>query len=346
MAECRVDRYPVGMGGRCRLAVLIGLTQVLSSARVRAQAGDERVIAEALFRSGRDLMAEGRYAEACPKFAESERIDPKPGTLINLALCHEKTGHTASAWAEYLDAAGRARRAGQIEREAVARRHASELEPTLAHVVLDADPSYGAQVVLDGRPLGPGAFGTPIPMDPGGHVLTASAPGKKTFSESFTVSRELGTHTLRLPVLEPSDALVAPDDVLAHPPRETHFQHLEPPPPPLGIDSRRTWGLVAGGAGLALVGVGAFFGLRAFSERRTADSECDTTSCTPLGLHAIDSMRMAEAISTIASAAGLAALGGGAYLLLSAKSHTSHQAATWRLSPSSVGYGLRVLVDW
>ena len=329
------------MGGRRRLAVLVGLTQLLSSAPVRAQAADASVIAEALFRSGRDLMAKGRYSEACPKFVESERVDPKPGTLINLALCHEKTGHTASAWAEYLEAAGRAHRAGQLARETVARRHASELEPTLPHVVIDADPSYGGQVVLDDRPLGPGAFGTPIPMDPGSHVVTASAPGKKTFSESVTVSQELGTRTLRLPALDPVDALTAPHDAVALMPRE---KPIEPPPP--GADPRRAWGLVAGGAGLALVGVGAFFGLRAFSERRTADEECDATTCTQLGLHAIDSMRVAEAVSTIASAAGIAALGGGAYLLLSAKSHTGHQASTLRVGPSIGVYGVRVLVDW
>jgi hypothetical protein len=323
--------------------VLVGAAVLFAGAPLRAQAGDASVIAEALFRSGRDLMAEGRYAEACPKFAESERVDPKPGTLINLALCHEKTGHTASAWAEYLEAAGRAHRAGQLEREAVARRHASELEPTLPHVVIDADPSYGGQVVLDDRPLGPGAFGTPIPMDPGTHVVSASAPGKKTFSESFTISQELRTRTLHVPALDPSDALTAPHAAVALVPRETP---IEPPPQPPGTDSRRTWGLVAGGAGLALVGVGAFFGLRAFSERKTADAECDAMSCTQLGLHAIDSMRVAEAISTIASAAGIAALGGGAYLLLSAKSHTGHQASTLRLGPSIGVYGVRVLVDW
>src|SRR5689334_18551597 len=76
-------------------------------------------IAQGLFEQGRTLMGAGRYEEACPKFAESERLDPAPGTLLNLAVCHEKEGKTATAWAEYNDVIAASRRDGNAERQRI-----------------------------------------------------------------------------------------------------------------------------------------------------------------------------------------------------------------------------------
>ncbi|MEZ4293500.1 MAG: hypothetical protein R3B70_00875 [Polyangiaceae bacterium] len=58
-------------------------------------------------------MGEKKYAEACPKFAESQKLDPSPGTQLNLARCYESLGKTASAFTEYKEAAVLAGQLGQ-----------------------------------------------------------------------------------------------------------------------------------------------------------------------------------------------------------------------------------------
>jgi hypothetical protein len=263
-------------------------------------------VAEALFQEGRTLMAAGDVSAACPKFTESYRIDPKLGTLMNVALCHEKSGRSASAWAEYTQAATLARRAGQSDREKVALARAAELEPTLSRVVIDADPKSGPTVTLDDQPIGPAAYRTPIPIDPGSHVLRASAAGTTPFEQSFRVERGAPIATLKVPPLEPAPVVPESKGMPEAP---------AVPSAPATSSGRRTVGWIAAGAGAVLAGVGAYFGVQAFSDKNAAENGCGATFCTPAGNDATSAMKTHETLSTIGVVAGLAAVGVGLTLV-------------------------------
>ena len=82
------------------------------SQHLLAQSSDQ-VAAEALFQEGVALLEEGNANAACPKLAESHRLDAATGTLMALSLCNEAVGKLASAWAGFTEVEGRARREGR-----------------------------------------------------------------------------------------------------------------------------------------------------------------------------------------------------------------------------------------
>jgi thioredoxin-like negative regulator of GroEL len=104
----------------------------------QTKSGSNRAAAEALFNQGRDLMTAGKFVEACPKFEASQQLDPGLGTMLNLAECYEKTGRTASAWAEYREAIPLARAAGSKARQDLAVERAKALEERLSTLTIRA----------------------------------------------------------------------------------------------------------------------------------------------------------------------------------------------------------------
>ncbi len=54
-----------------------------------AQPSDQdKALAATLFDEARALMAQDKVSPACRKLEESRRLDPLPGTVLNLAACH------------------------------------------------------------------------------------------------------------------------------------------------------------------------------------------------------------------------------------------------------------------
>jgi hypothetical protein len=216
----------------------------ITASALPARAGEQEKQAQALFVDGMKLMAKKQYAEACDKLARSQELDPGMGTQYRLAECYEKLGRLASAFDQYTAVADAAKAAGKPDREAVARKRAAGLEPRVAKLTIVLPPSVaalsGLTVARDGKPVDAKLYGTPIPVDPGDHVVTVNAPGKKTFEGKVWAEA-----SSKLTVA------VALEDVTPPP---------EEPPPPKSIVPTIVLG-AAGGLGVVL---GATFaGLRA-----------------------------------------------------------------------------------
>src|SRR5215470_7185323 len=114
-----------------RVAMFLALGCLLPRVAPAQSQGAEVALAEMLYRQGRQLMAEGKVSEACPKFAESYRLDAATGTLLNLAACHEAEHKLATAWLEYSESVALARRDRRDDRIRFAQDRLTAIEPKL-----------------------------------------------------------------------------------------------------------------------------------------------------------------------------------------------------------------------
>jgi hypothetical protein len=199
---------------------LLGLAGLTFGRPCFAQSEAKTAVAEALYQQARELMAAGKLDQACPKFAESQRLDPATGTLLNLAACHERQGKLATAWLEFSDGLYSARRDGRQDRVDFAAQRIAALEPRVSHLVLTLAPDAEAldlTIELDGASFGRAAIGAPTPVDPGKHFLRATAPGKKPFERLIFVGAEGDKQTLTIPMLEDAPAQPSTTTPLAAP---------------------------------------------------------------------------------------------------------------------------------
>lgn len=323
------------LGRRIRIAALL-CSLPLASAAPSAQAQTtDATAAQALFEQARALFAQGRYAEACPKFEESQRLDPGSGTLINLARCYEQIGRHASAWNKYLEAAAAANATGNTRREKEARERAETLRPSLSTLVVDVSAEGkqvpGLEVRRDGSSVGAPQWGVPIPADVGEHTIVATAPGHDEWRRVVTVEGPAKSVSVEVPALTPSSA--------AGPSATTAVEVVPEPEltPRRGLGTQRVLALIAGGVGVAGIGVGSVFGLKSKSKHDEAEKYCDGADCTdPRGVSAGEDAYSAGTLSTVFMVVGGAALAGGAVLWFTAPKREEQPIATVGIGPGSV----------
>jgi len=338
--------------GACLVAVLALAPD--ASAQQAQKGGEDLAVAESLFREGKVAMREKRYDEACAKFAESNRLDPQTGTLLNLAACHETAGKTASAWGEFNEVIAQASRAGQTGRVEFAKQHAAAVEAKLSRVKLvSTEPAGSAAVKVDGKTVGAASLGTPIPMDPGPHRIEASAPGKRPRDAKFDVPQGPSVSNVQVPAL---------DDRAAAPPRsppgtgtaatgtagagtsgtgtsDANPVSDSPPPPgergdPTPNSSQRTLGFVLGGVGIAGLAVGTVFGVMYLGKQSDYNQCARSCGTNEQDRDQKSSAQTAGWISTAALGVGLAGLAAGTILILTSKPSREKTTATVRVTPA------------
>jgi hypothetical protein len=309
-------------------AIAIALTANATAAYAQ---GADAGAAESLFQSGKSLLEQRNYALACPKLAESYRIDPGTGTLLALALCHEGEGRLASAWGEFSEVVARSRRERRPDREDLAHQRMTALESRLPMLTIAVAPGAetidGLEIKRDGIVVGSGSWATPVPVDPGHHHVEAAAPGRKPFAATVSVGTDADRQVVVVPVLERDeerrDAPIA-DSTTS------------------GRGSLRQTGWAFGAAGVVGLAVGGAFGVRAMTLTSESKNDCDAASvCGPAGFAARNDARTAGTVSTVAFIAGGALLATGVTILIAGRTRAARSMAV-RAAPIVSQRGLGV----
>jgi hypothetical protein len=341
---------------RCAAAPLAIVVAALLVATLASARETDPVTAEVLFQEARELLRQGKLDQACPKFLESERLDPATATLLAVATCHERQGLLATAWAEFTEAMGRARQERRKDREQLALERALALEPRLSTLKIVVPPELaqlpGLIIRRDGLELGQAVHNRELPIDGGVHRLEASAPGYSSETHAVTIAAERDAAHWMVPTLRrqperasssiaaPSPAALSPTDVLPPPPVTS--APLEPPrAPPPGLTGTQVLGAGLGAAGIGAATVGAAFLVGALVKKDQSDSYCRGSVCEPKGLElraaAVDRGNMATALGI---GAALFAASGVALYVWGAPTLESEQpprlAASLRPAPGGI----------
>jgi hypothetical protein len=273
--------------------------------------------ARTLGEQGVQLYNEGRYRDALELLKRAEELHHAPTLIIFMARCQDKLGKMLDARRMYQRVLDEARLEGAPAQYLKARDNAKaeleDLNVRIPRIVLSVDGPEPKQVTLelDGERI-PHAEWNGVEINPGGHLIKATAEGFEPASD--TVTLQSGSTT---PVVLKMPAIAGNDEGDA----------VEPFPlwPSLAL-------LGVGGAGLL---VGTITGSLHIAKTNDLKDNCSDDSCPNAAPADVDSARTLATVSTVTFVLGsvFAAAGGGllAYTLWSEDDQTAI-----RLGPTGI----------
>ena len=300
--------------------------------------------AEQLFREATVALERKRYDEACPKLEESNRLARALGTEYNLAVCWELSRRVASARRMYRSAAELARATGRTSVADDATKRILALEKVVPRLVVTFKGDVaGVRARCDEQPLDPAPEPVTLELDPGKHRLVATKAERTAFQLDVTLAEaELREVVVDLPAAPVATTL---PPAVARPPAATAPAEAPPAFP------WRPTGIAVAAVGVATIGVGAFFALRAKSDRDASgcrEGRICVDEATASQLR--DAKHEADVATVLVVVGGALLATGGAFFLFAGhpQKTVTGRAAPWReglrltprVSPQGASLGL------
>jgi hypothetical protein len=308
------------------LAVACVSALLASPTAARAQADSDRATARGLGQDGQKALDAKDFKTAEDDFRRADSLVHAPTLMLGLARALAGEGKYLEAQESYR----RIIREGLPPQAPDAFVHAlddakKEVDAVAAHIgglTIKVNPSDGSsppdlKVTLDDGAVSAASIGVKRYVDPGSHVIRATATGWKTFEMKVTVP-DGGTIDLPVALEKDTTAPVAPVAAPAPAP--------SPTPAPTGDASQNQapssggvspWPWVAFGVGGAGLAVGIITGGIAAGKHGSLASGCPGGVCPPSQYDNLDSYHTMSLVSTVGFVvAGVGAAAGVTLLLL------------------------------
>jgi hypothetical protein len=311
----------------------------VSALPARAESPAELKKARGQFQRGIELEQASNWSEAISQFREVGAVRMTPQVRFHIAYCEEGLGRLVTALGGYELALGEADQVGpdfKNEVQSAIDRLRARIPKLLIERGAGAD---AAAVQLDGVDIGASSVGVEVPLDPGPHSVTATAPGFLPFTTTADLKEQEVTHlTLELqpePVPAPDAKSDQPSRVIV----------IEPPPTP-----NRTIPYVVGGVGIGtLAGAGVLFALRQATQSQL-DKDCpDKNHCGISNKGTYNRLKTYNVATPIVALVGVAAVGTAVALILfekKPKPKAAEEKAGLHLKPDAPGALAGLALDY
>jgi hypothetical protein len=284
-------------------AFSMGLAITFAPVPAYSQSTADLKRARAQFQRGIELEQAANFTEAIQEFREVGQVRMTPQVRFHIAFCEENLGRLVTALGGYDLALSEADTVGPDFKTEVETAITRLREKIPKLFIERGEGAEAALVQLDGVDLGASSIGVEVPLDPGPHKVTATAPGYHAFDQTVELKeREVTKVTLEL-------------TVDTEPPKP-------PPPPRIVVVPRdegpdRTVPYIIGGAGIVFLGAGgALFALRQ-STLAELEKDCpDLNACGESNRETYDRVKLYDIAAPVAAGIGVAAIGTAVALIL------------------------------
>lgn len=314
---------------RTVLVAALVASETLHVGFARAQPVDALAEGRKVFAEALDDEEHGRLTSALAKYRQVQTIRDTIPIRFRIAATLESLGRLREA-AEAYGATTRLTPTGKADEDVVsaARTHADTATAKIGHLqlVVQGRDAREVEVTVDGDLVATDGLAD-VRVDPGRHVVAASAPGSRPFRNELVVGE--GQRPIVTIAVGPSTP----------PAPEEGLRHVSESPP----SSMRTVGYVVGGIGAALaIGGGVVLGLRS-SAISDLEEACPAGACPRAREGELNDTRD-RAVTFGPLGVGLLVAGGvalatGIVLILSGKSSKTGSRASTRSFASLVSLG-------
>jgi hypothetical protein len=316
-----------------------------------AQSDDDRATARALGQEGQQALDAKDYRTAEDRYRRADKLVHAPTLMLGLARSLAAEGKYVEAQETYnrMVREGLPPGAPDVFKHALeeAKKEVEAVTPKVSGVTITVKAAAGGdvpdpKVVLDEHPINAASLGVRRSIDPGSHVLRASADGFKPAEKSFTVLEGGSIDqpiTLEKDTSLPAAPAAVPGPAPAGPVSLTGSSNA-PEAAPSSKHSALPWvAFGIGGAGLIFGGI---TGLLAVGDHSTLANHCTNGTCPPSEDSNLSSYHTMGALSTVGFIVGGVGVAAGVVLLVTQPkgepSATPAAATGFQIAPA-IGLG-------